>query len=104
LIQNNFCVWELRELCFFTSVFCGIINFFLNYYNNLLFGWWNWFGKHDSGVWNLVPSCLMWTLWTECNCRIFEDKTSSVDQLKGALVNSLFDWAGVGFNSENPNN
>jgi hypothetical protein len=62
---------------------------------DLLFGWQNWFCKHDSGVWNLVPSSLMWTLWTEHNCRIFEDKTSSLDQLKGALVNSLFDWARV---------
>uniref|UniRef100_A0A2N9ID29 Reverse transcriptase zinc-binding domain-containing protein n=1 Tax=Fagus sylvatica TaxID=28930 RepID=A0A2N9ID29_FAGSY len=55
---------------------------------DLLFGWQNWFCKHDSGVWNLVPSSLMWTLWTEHNCRIFEDKTSSLDQLKGALVTS----------------
>ncbi len=37
----------------------------------------------------------MWTLWAECNRRIFEDKNSSMDQLKGALVNSLFDWARV---------
>ena len=62
---------------------------------DLLFGWRNWFGKHDLGVWNLVPSCLMWTLWTERNRRTFEDKTSSMDQLKGAFVNSLFDWARV---------
>jgi hypothetical protein len=62
---------------------------------DLLSGWRNWFGKHDSGVWNLVPSCLMWTLWTERNRRIFEDKSSSMDQLKGTFVNSLFDWARV---------
>ena len=37
----------------------------------------------------------MWTLWTERNRRMFEDKTSSMDQIKGALVNSLFDWARV---------
>ena len=60
-----------------------------------LFGWRNWFGKHDSGVWNFVPSCLMWTLWTECKRRIFEDKPSSMDQLKAAFVNSMFDWSRV---------
>ena len=53
---------------------------------DLLSGWRNWFGKHDSGVWNLVPSCLRWTLWTEHNRRIFEDKSSSMDQLKGTFV------------------
>jgi hypothetical protein len=62
---------------------------------DLLFGWRNWFGKHDLGVWNLVTLCLMWTLWTECNSLIFEDKASSMDQLKGAFVTSLFDWATV---------
>ena len=25
-----------------------------------LFSWWNWYGKHSSGIWNLVPLCLMW--------------------------------------------
>ena len=39
---------------------------------DLLFGWYNWFGKHSSGVWNLVPLCLMWRLWQERNRQIFE--------------------------------
>jgi hypothetical protein len=30
--------------------------------SDLLFGWWNCFGKKSSGVWNLIPSCLMWTI------------------------------------------
>jgi hypothetical protein len=51
--------------------------------------------KHESGVWNLVPLCLMWKIWKERNSRIFEDKASSMDQLKGAFVNALFDWARV---------
>ena len=62
---------------------------------DLLFEWRNWFGKHDSRVWNLVPLCLMWTLWTERNSRTFEDTAITMDHLKGALVNSLFDWARV---------
>ena len=32
---------------------------FPNRVMELLFGWWNWFGKNSSGVWNLVASCLM---------------------------------------------
>ena len=39
----------------------------------LLFGWRNWFGKHSSDVWNLVPSCLMWIIWWERNRQTFED-------------------------------
>lgn len=27
---------------------------------DLLAGWRNWFSKHSSAVWNLVPLCLMW--------------------------------------------
>lgn len=26
---------------------------------DLLFAWRNWFGKHDSSIWNMVPTCLM---------------------------------------------
>jgi hypothetical protein len=36
-----------------------------------LAGWRNWFGKHDSDVWNLVPACVMWSLWREKNNRTF---------------------------------
>ena len=61
---------------------------------DLLFRWRNWFGKHESGVWNLVPLCLMWTIWKERNSQIFEDKANSMDQIKGAFVNALFDWLG----------
>ena len=33
-------------------------------------------GKHLSNVWNLVPLCLMWCIWRECNRRTFEDVDS----------------------------
>ena len=32
---------------------------------SLLFCWRNWLGKYRSNIWNLVPSCLMWIVWTE---------------------------------------
>ena len=43
--------------------------------------WRNWFGKHSSAVWNLVPSCVMWSLWRERNNRTFEDLEHSVASL-----------------------
>uniref|UniRef100_A0A2N9EED7 Reverse transcriptase zinc-binding domain-containing protein n=1 Tax=Fagus sylvatica TaxID=28930 RepID=A0A2N9EED7_FAGSY len=60
---------------------------------DLLFGWYNWFGKNHSHIWNLIPMCLMWTVWRERNLRIFEDMSSSPDQLLGNFVTSLFDWS-----------
>jgi hypothetical protein len=62
---------------------------------DLLFGWHNWFGKHHSHIWNLIPLCLMWTVWRERNLRTFEDLSSSQDQLLGTFVTSLFDWSRI---------
>jgi hypothetical protein len=62
---------------------------------DLLFGWYNWFGKHHSHIWNLIPMCLMWTVWRERNSRTFEDMSSSPDQLLGNFVTSLFDWSRI---------
>ena len=58
---------------------------------DLLFGWYNWFGKHSSGVWNLVPLCLMWTLWQERNRRIFEGLEKSTSQIKEQFSGLLYD-------------
>ena len=66
-----------------------------NHIPALLFGWWNWFGKHSSQVWNMVPHCLMWTLWWERNSRTFEDIDHPVGRLIETLFSSLFDWARV---------
>lgn len=34
---------------------------------DLMSGWWTLLGRHTSDVWNLVPPCLVWTLWQEHN-------------------------------------
>ncbi len=60
---------------------------------DLLFGWWNWFGKKSSGVWNLIPSCLMWTVWRERNSCIFENKELALDKLLEIFFGVLFDWS-----------
>ena len=59
----------------------------------LLFCWYHWLGKHSSDIWNLVPGCLMWTIWTERNRRSFEDKGKTVVQLLDLCHRTLFDWS-----------
>ena len=49
--------------------------------SDLLFGQWNWLGKHSSHSWNLVPLCLTWCIWKERNQRTFEDLGRFDDQL-----------------------
>ena len=62
---------------------------------DLFLGWRNWFGKHHSHIWNLIPLCLMWTVWRERNSRTFEDVSSSFDQILGNFVMSLYEWARI---------
>ena len=59
---------------------------------DLLFCWYHWLGKHSSDM-NLVPSCLMWIIWTEWNCRSFEDEGNTVVQLLKLCQWTLFDWS-----------
>ena len=57
---------------------------------SLLFGWWNWPGKHSSNFWNMVPACLMWLIWREHNNCTFEDIVTSIDLLKPIIAGTLF--------------
>ena len=52
---------------------------------DLFFCWYHWLGKHSSNIWNLVPSCLMWTIWTEWNRRSF--------QLLDLYQRTVYDWS-----------
>uniref|UniRef100_A0A2N9FC99 Reverse transcriptase domain-containing protein n=1 Tax=Fagus sylvatica TaxID=28930 RepID=A0A2N9FC99_FAGSY len=67
-----------RHLCNFVFQFVGVDWVLPLTVSDLLFGWRNWFGKRSSGIWNLIPSCLMWTIWRERNNRTFEDVESPV--------------------------
>jgi exonuclease III len=84
-----------RQLWTFIFKSVGISWVLPSQVSELLFGWWNWFGKRSSGVWNLIPSCLMWTIWRERNNRIFEDQENSVAKIIEAFFGSLYDWSRV---------
>ncbi len=65
---------------------------------DLLFGWWNWLGKQCSDIWNLVPLCLMWTVWKERNRHTFENMEPTKEDMANIFSTALFDWArGCGF-------
>ena len=73
----------------------GVCWVFPNWIVDLLCGWYNSFGKHDSKVWNLVPLCLMWTIWLAQNRCTFEDEELSIPRLIQLFFGLLFDWAQV---------
>uniref|UniRef100_A0A2N9GZQ1 Reverse transcriptase domain-containing protein n=1 Tax=Fagus sylvatica TaxID=28930 RepID=A0A2N9GZQ1_FAGSY len=59
----------------------------------LLFSWWNGLGRHSSDIWNIVPVCLMWTIWKERNHRTFEDVSKLDSQILEGFILTLFDWS-----------
>ena len=59
----------------------------------LLSCWYQWLGKHNSNIWNLIPGCLMWIVWLERNRRSFENMEKTLDELKILCKPSLFEWA-----------
>jgi hypothetical protein len=74
----------------------GVCWVFPNSIMDLLYGWFNSFGKSDSEIWNLVPLCLLWTVWRERNHRTFDDMEHSTSKLVELFFGLLFDWARVG--------
>ena len=59
----------------------------------LLSSWHQWLGKQNSDIWNLVPRCLMWIVWLKRNCRSFEDKEKTLEELKILCQRSLLEWS-----------
>ena len=60
---------------------------------NLVYCWSYWRGKFNSDIWNMVPACLMWIVWTERNQRSFEDTEKSLVQLQTLCQKTLFNWS-----------
>ena len=79
--------------------FCGVFVFWWHWVGSLWAGggviiWLvQWIRKLSSDIWNLVPLCLMWTLWHERNRRTFEDAAKSECQLLDCFISLLFDWS-----------
>ena len=48
-----------RQIWGFVFQFVGINWVLPSHVSKVLGGWWNWLGRRCSGVWNLIPSCLM---------------------------------------------
>ena len=66
------------------------------------FRWHNSLGKFSSDFWNLVPLCLMWTIWRERNRRTFNDVFKTTLQLLDCFTSTLFDWStAMGFTTSN---
>ncbi len=60
---------------------------------SLLSSWWNGLGRHSSAIWNMVPICLMWTIWKERNQRTFEDVYHLDCQILESFTSTLFEWS-----------
>ena len=93
--------WETGDhLLLHCEAAAGLWSFILNMFGiqwvlparvlDLLLGWYNWYGRHSSDVWNLVPHCLMWSVWQERNRRIFEDSEKSSSSLQEQFSGLLF--------------
>jgi hypothetical protein len=85
--------WFARQLWNFVFQSVGIDWVLPHHVPKMLFNWWNWFGKRSSGVWNLIPSCLMWTIWRERNKRTFENMETPLAKIIEIFFVSLFDWS-----------
>ena len=57
---------------------------------DLLCCWHHWLGNYNFDIWNLVPSCLMWTSWIKYNRHSFEDVEKSMAQLLDLCHRTLF--------------
>ena len=84
-----------RQLWNFVFQSAGINWVLPHHVPEMLFGWWNWIGKRSSGVWNLTPSCLMWTIWKERNKRTFENTETPLAKTIEIFFVTLFDWSRV---------
>ena len=71
----------------------GIVQVMLGLVADLLFCWYHWIGKYKFDIRNLVPGCLMWTIWTERNRCSFEDNGKSLAQLLVLCQRTFFDWS-----------
>jgi hypothetical protein len=55
--------------------------------------WWTGGRSRSVVVWKMVPLCLMWCIWRECNARYFEDTSRSFEEILHSFLFILYTWA-----------
>ena len=85
-VQPESCVaWCLHFLGFVELCPAGVIE--------LLASWTGKFSRHRNGViWNMIPHCLMWSIWWERNTWIFEGTRISNHELKLFSFQNFLGW------------
>ena len=59
----------------------------------MLESWSGMLGSHRYGtVWEAALAQLIWCIWGERNCGIFEDKESTGPNLKFLFLKTLYEW------------
>jgi hypothetical protein len=60
---------------------------------DLLTTWGAFFGHGlAKKVWQLVPHCVLWSIWREQNARLFEDVETVMVVLRKRVLNTLYLW------------
>uniref|UniRef100_A0A2N9IT20 Uncharacterized protein n=1 Tax=Fagus sylvatica TaxID=28930 RepID=A0A2N9IT20_FAGSY len=71
---------------------CIILQEFASLGNSCYLGGGTGLGRGPR-VWNLIPSCLMWTIWRERNNRTFENLETPLAKVLELFFVSLYDWS-----------
>jgi hypothetical protein len=52
---------------------------------------WKYLGREHPkvAIWKVIPALLMWSIWREWNCRLFEDSETNVFFLKSSFLISF---------------
>ncbi|WMV37870.1 hypothetical protein MTR67_031255 [Solanum verrucosum] len=58
--------------------------------------WSSWIrrgGSKSQKAWlRIIPYCIWWTFWKERNSRNFEDRSNSIEKVKGNCIVSFYFW------------
>jgi hypothetical protein len=59
---------------------------------DLFASWWMDGRSRNAVVWKMVPCCLLWCSWRECNNSQLEDKDKTIEELISFFFYSLYSW------------
>ena len=85
-----------KELCNVVFSLFGVFWVMPKDVVELLASWLGKFSKHRNWmIWNMVPHCLLLSIWRERSFRIFEGTKRSIQDLKTSFFQTLFGWTNV---------